>query len=437
MRRIRRKSGSSVIGAPEESVTVDIAALGAAGDGIAAWAEKPLYIPFTLPGERVRARIQGRRGDGWAGMAESWIVHAPGRATPACVHFGLCGGCALQHVPPAAYQDWKQTLVLNALRQHGVVPPGTHRFATVAPASRRRATFSAHRQADGGVALGFHRSQSHKVIDITMCAVLDPVLLALVVALRGWLSGAMAKNEKLDITATLSETGIDLVFIAPRRGAWADTARIAALAGQQSLARVTWIGPQASPETLFQAVVPQVRFGGVAVDLSPGAFLQPTRAGEAVLRDWVLEAAGSAKNVADLFAGCGTFTFPLARTAKVLAVENNAAAVAALVRAANHAGLSGRVIAQTRNLDHAPLMPQELKRYDAVVFDPPRAGAAAQAHLFAQSGLRRIVAVSCNPASFARDARTLVDGGFVLESLAILDQFLWSTHVELVALFRR
>jgi 23S rRNA (uracil1939-C5)-methyltransferase len=208
-------------------------------------------------------------------------------------------------------------------------------------------------------------------------------------------------------------------------------------AAKAPVVRLSWQRGRSEPEPLLQQQAPRVRFAGIAVDLPPDAFLQPSAEGEAALVAATTAYAKGAKSIADLYSGCGTFTFPLAKVGKVVAYESSKPAVAAIIAATNRSGLAGRVMAKARNLDASPLPPEELKAFDCVVFDPPRAGARTQADMLVRSRIKHVVAVSCNPASFARDARILVDGGFTLEKLVAVDQFVWSSHVEVVALFRR
>jgi 23S rRNA (uracil1939-C5)-methyltransferase len=253
--------------------------------------------------------------------------------------------------------------------------------------------------------------------------------------LRALADVALATGQHATVTATESETGLDILIESPkpleRRRALIEAA------AKAPIARLSWQQGRGEPEPLAQHAAPRVSFGGIAVDLPAGAFLQPSAAGEAALVEAVTGYAAKAKSIADLYAGCGTFTFPLARIGKVTGYEASKPAVAAVTAAVNRAQLSGRVGAQARNLDASPVSPEELRSFDCAVFDPPRAGAKGQSEMLVRSRLKRVIAVSCNPASFARDARILIDGGFQLKQMVIVDQFVWSAHVEIVAAFRR
>jgi 23S rRNA (uracil1939-C5)-methyltransferase len=282
---------------------------------------------------------------------------------------------------------------------------------------------------------GFHAPESTDIIPISECHILTPGLALHLPLLRSLTEAALGSGQTLVVTATLTETGLDILLTGSRplerRRALTDAA------ARAPIARLCWQHGREQPEPMVQHVAPRVTFGNVAVELPPESFLQPSAEGEAALVAAVTRFAAGAKSIADLYSGCGTFTFPLARIGKVTAVEASKPAVTAMTAAANRAGLSGRVIAQTRNLDASPLPPEELKKFDCVVFDPPRAGARTQADMLARSRVKRVVAVSCNPASFARDARILVDGGFKIVDLVAVDQFVWSAHVEIVARFER
>ena len=418
---------------PKLSGPIEIASLGAQGDGIAETGHGRVFVPFTLPGERVRAEIAGRRGDGWTARLLEIETPSPDRVTAPCPHFGTCGGSMLQHARAETYRAWKRSLVETAPRQRGLAVPD---FALIEtrPATRRRARFAVAR-GDAGTVLGFHAPESDAVVPISECHVLAPTLAARLPLLRDLASAALGKGQAATLTATETETGLDLLFTADRplerRRALTEAAAAA------PIARLCWQHGRADPEPLIQHATPRMTFSGVAVDLPPDPFLQASAEGEAALVEAVTRFAEKAKSIADLYSGCGTFTFPLAKIGKVAAFESSKSAVASISAAANRASLAGRVTATARNLESSPLPPEDLKRFDCVVFDPPRAGAKPQAEMLVRSRIKRAVAVSCNPASFARDARILVDGGFALTALVAVDQFVWSAHLELVALFRR
>jgi 23S rRNA (uracil1939-C5)-methyltransferase len=320
------------------------------------------------------------------------------------------------------------------LRQRGLDLPAGAVLIDTPPSTRRRARFAAERTRDG-LRFGFHMPESAEIAKDAECAVLSPGLREALPTLRDLATAALGVGGAATVTATMADNGLDVLITMEkpleRRRALTEAA------AKAPIARLSWQRGRGEPEPLMQQVAPRVHFGGIAVDLPPDAFLQPSAEGEAALVAATVAYAKGAKSIADLYSGCGTFTFPLAKVGKVAAYESAKPAVAAIVAATNRSGLSGRVTAKARNLDASPLPPEELKPFDCVVFDPPRAGARSQAEMLARSRLKHVVAVSCNPASFARDARILVDSGFALKELVAVDQFVWSAHVEVVALFRR
>jgi 23S rRNA (uracil1939-C5)-methyltransferase len=411
-------------------VTLTVERVGARGDGIAQWRGEPVFLPFTAPGDVVRARLGKRRGGGV--MAELDAVMAPGaRAAPVCRHFGLCGGCALQHLDESAYDAAKLSWLEAALVHQGLSAETMRPLRRLPAGTRRRARFQLARGR-----VGFHARQSHRLIDLRECAVLHPELFALAAPLRRLSTILFMAGTTGAASATLSETGIDLVLELAQEPDLPRLEAMAAYAEAQDLAQLSWRQDEdAIP--VARRRQPRVTLSGVAVDLPLDAFLQPSLEAETALGEAVVDMAGDARHVVDLYAGIGTFTFALARKAKVHAVETVAASVAALARAASRAGLSGVVSAERRDLSARPLDGEELARFDAVVFDPPYAGAREQCAALASSRAARLVAVSCNPASFARDARILVDGGYRLVEARPFDAFIWSANLELVALFER
>lgn len=417
------------------SLEIDIDELGGRGDGVGHHDGQSVFVPCTVPGDRVLARVDGRKSDGLAASCLQLLVPGEGRVAPACGHFGECGGCALQHFEGARYRDWKRGLLVTALRRAGFDEDLVAPMISVAPGSRRRATFAFQRRR-GGVLLGFHARASHQVVDISECPLLVAPLLDLLAPLRLMLRDTVEDGREGDAIATLTGTGIDLLVEGEARLDLFDRERLAAFAESADLARLSWRRPGVGMiEPLAHRRSAQVRFAGIAVDLPPGSFLQPSIEGEQALASLVLDAVGAATPIADLFSGCGSFTFPLAAKAFVHAVEGDAAAAQALKSAADRSG--ARVSLECRDLAHRPLLADEMKRFQAVVFDPPRVGAAAQAEQLAVAGPSLVVAVSCNPATLARDAKTLVKGGYRLVRATPVDQFPWSAHLEAVAVFQR
>jgi 23S rRNA (uracil1939-C5)-methyltransferase len=398
--------------------------LGHRGDGIAETPEGRVFVPYALPGESVEAEVDGDRGRLVAVTAAS-----PERVEPPCPLFGTCGGCALQHLAPSPYAAWKRGLVVDALRQAGIEVP-VAQLVDATAGGRRRVTFHA-RRIDGRPAIGFMAARSHELVSVERCLVLAPALAGAPAAALN-IAGAMGLAKPLDIqlTATLGGLDVDLRGHGPASDALRN--RLVVLAGTLDLARLSLHG-----EVVVERRPPLVRMGRGDVALPPGGFLQATAAGQDALVEIVDRALEGAKVVADLFSGCGTFALPLAARATVHAVESDAAALAALDKAARHGAGLRPVSTERRDLFRRPLAGPELDRFDAVVFDPPRAGAEAQARQLAASDVPLVVGVSCDPASFARDARLLIDGGFALDAVTPVDQFAWSAHVELVGVFRR
>ena len=407
---------------------VEIESVGARGDGMAAG---PLYVPFTLPGERVSVRAHGERAE-----LVDVTRPSPERVEPPCPHFFVCGGCALQHWAHPPYLAWKAELVRQALARERleteILPP----FAAP-PASRRRLALHARPGSPDAARLGYKIRGSWTLVDIAVCPIADPRLQAAIPALKR-LAAPFLEHPRsaptLHVTWTATGLDVDVTGVERRTGALSADARMRAAEAAQAMdaARVTMSG-----EVVYGARQPVVRLGPAAVALPPGAFLQAVPQAEDAMAGFALEALKGAKRIADLYCGVGTFSFRLAQAAPVHAVDGDAAAIAALKAAVGTApGLKG-ITAEARDLARRPLSAEELNRFDAAVFDPPRAGALDQAREMARSKLTRVVGVSCNPATFARDARVLADAGFRLERVLPVDQFLWSPHVELVAFLTR
>lgn len=409
-----------------ETVTID--RLGAEGDGIAHGEGGPLYVPFTLPGDRVAvARIKSR------GTVMSIAEASPMRREPACRHFGpdgvngACGGCSLQHMADDAYRDWKRQLVIDALKSKGLTPE-VGALVAAHPGERRRLAFAA-RKTEKGLLLGFNQAESHHIVDISECPVaVDGIATRLDVIRRiGYRLSPNADAFKLTVIETL--TGLD---IAAEGVAKSDDrqrrAAVEAVLGERGIARVSING-----EVLVEPARPVLEFGAASVSPPAGGFTQATRQAEEVMSALVLEAIGKAKKVVDLYAGSGTFALRIATRAKVHAVEGDALSVAALDQAARRTQGLKPVTVERRDLFRRPLMTSELKAYDAIVFDPPRAGAETQVKEMLKSGVKTIVAVSCNPLTLARDLALLTGAGYRITAVTPIDQFLWTPHVEAVA----
>lgn len=412
--------------------------LGARGDGIADTADGPVYVPFALPGETVSVRVGKSRGDGRAADLRAVSSPSADRQAALCRHFGpgenACGGCAAQHLAADAYGAWKRDVVSAALARHRIeveILP----VISVPPASRRRVRL-AFRNLAGGLVLGFRSGRSDRIIDIAECPVAVPGIVTLIPRLREFLTGRVDRGE---VAITHTDEGADVVVFSRKEPDLDLRMDAPGFCSDADIARLAWSPGEVAtnaepPEPVIVLDSPSVEFGGIAVHLPSDSFLQPTAEGEAVLRGFVLDAVGDAAAVADLYAGCGAFALPLAATGKTLTAFEGLAAQTEAIR---RAGAGLKIVAESRDLARQPLRPEELEAYDAVVLDPPRAGAAAQVALLAAGDVARIVYVSCNPATFARDARVLIDGGYTLDAVQPVDQFLWSSHVELASVFRR
>lgn len=422
---------------PRRVVELTVDAVGSRGDGVAKAGDATVFIPQTAPGDRVRVTLDETARSLAAGSAVELLHPGHGRAEPPCQHFGPCGGCLIQHLTSGVQSEWKRRLVAEALDRQGLDSAAVGAVITVPPQSRRRVTMAA-RRGETRVFLGFNERASNRIVDVEACMVARPEIVAILPDLQQLLTGLLRRGETRDIAVTVLDDGLDLVLVG---GPPLDlTARetLARFAEKVDVARLSW---RAAPGSLAEPIAHRragtVRLGGVPVTVPPGGFLQATAEAEAAMAEAVVSAVGDSARVADLFCGAGTFTFALARAASVVAVDGDGEALDALSAGARQAGLDGRIQARGRNLYEDPLTESELRAFDAVVFDPPRPGARDQSGRLAAGGVPTVVAVSCNPASFARDARILIEGGYRLESVTPVDQFLWSAHVELVAVFRR
>lgn len=417
-----------------DTIEVEIGDIGARGDGIAISDGVKYYVPFAAPGDIARISKPDDRGK--SAIIEL-ISPGPERATPDCRHFGACGGCALQHITPTAYGLWKQALVETALRHRGFDDVMVDEPIIVAPGSRRRAMLKFRGTKAGGT-LGFNAAGSATIVDLTACPVVDARIEALFDPLRVFLAGIIG-NAAAKITLTATETGIDMMIGAGSDPDIETLERLAAFASKQDLARVSWLAGdvRAGPETIVERRQPIIHFGATAISPPAGGFLQSTEAGEAALRDRIIESLGDRPmKVLDLFSGCGAFALPMAERYPVHAVDADANMLTALSLAHRHAGGLKSLTTERRDLYRRPLSADELKGYDAIIFDPPRAGAREQAGQIANSEVPLAIGISCNPATFARDARILANGGYRLDRVTPIDQFLWSAHVELIGVFR-
>jgi 23S rRNA (uracil1939-C5)-methyltransferase len=415
--------------APAKTAAARIGDIGARGDGVAVVGDARVFVPLTAPGDVATISYSGQRGE-----VEALIEPSPDRGEAICPYFGACGGCALQHLDTDYYRRWKRNLVVEALGREGFAEEIVAPLVSCPPASRRRATFAARKTAKG-VVFGFNARRSATIVDIDRCPVLAPELEKALPALRALADAAPARWRAFDLAVTLCDNGVDASFAGGDAADDLTGAEIMALTDKARAGGVTRLTVEGAPVASFEA--PVVRFAGVPVTLPPGGFLQASREGEAALTEFVVKNAEGAKRVADLFSGCGTFSLPLAKDAAVDAFDSDAPAIAALDAAARAAGFRHPLKAELRNLFERPLRAEELRKYDAVVFDPPRAGAEAQAAELARSEVAKIIGVSCSPASFARDAGALRAGGYRLSQVVPVDQFVFSPHVEIAGLFTK
>lgn len=411
---------------PNAPVTLIIQRLGAQGDGVADHEGKQVFVPLALPGETVAAEINNDRA-----TITDILSQSPERHAPRCAHYGDCGGCSLQHLCDAPYLAFKREQVVTALSFQKIdaqVDP----IVAISPRTRRRAVFAAHRVGKQ-IHIGFHGRRSHRIVPISDCAIITPGLLALLPKLEPIAAITAPPKDALTITATETITGFDIALTGVARGFPADSrVRAVQLAGELGLARLSING-----EVVMERTAPTLRAGNALLTPPPGGFLQACAESEASMLALVKEAVGDARKVVDLFAGAGTFSLPLASTATVHAAESDEPALAALDRAARRAQGLKPVTTEKRDLFRRPLTREDLKRFDAAVIDPPRAGAEAQTRELATSGVKRVAMVSCNPQTFARDLKLMLDANYKVVRITPIDQFLWSPHVEIVAQLRK
>ena len=397
-------------------ITVD--RLGHLGDGIA---PGPIFVQGALPGEVVSGELIGDR------LQQMKIeTPSPDRVAPVCAHYKTCGGCSLQHASDEFVGNWKTQIARDALAAHGLDSP-VKLLATSPPQSRRRANLAGRRTKKGAL-VGMHGRRSDTIVAIPGCTLLRSDLIAAIPALEMLTITGGSRKAKLSFAITGSDAGVDIAVTGGKELTGELRVQLSGLANRFHISRLSW-----DNETVAELAAPTQLFGPAIVSPPPGSFLQATAEGQAALLGVVTCAAGSARDVVDLFAGCGTFSLPLAQNAQICAVENDTEMLAALDAGWRKADGLKMITTQGRDLFRRPLVADELNKFDAVVIDPPRAGAEAQFAEIAKSGVGLIVSVSCNPVTFARDVRMLCDVGYRLENVDVVDQFRWSPHVELVA----
>lgn len=409
-----------------------ITRLGGQGDGIAETPQGQIFVPFTLPGDLVNAAVEKSRATLMAVLEPS-----ADRVTPPCPHFGPdlenagCGGCAVQHMADAPYRAWKRGLVVAALEGRGIMAEVGPLVAS-APGSRRRVVFAA-RRTDKGAILGFNRALSHQIVPIETCVIATPRINQALPSIRRLATAVAVGKEAFHLSVLDALPGLDIAVEAPFKLSEPDRLRIITAARtEQPVARLSFNG-----EILIETQPPQLTFGTVLVSPPPGGFVQASLEAETIMGELVAEHLKKSKRVVDLFSGSGTFALRLAAQSHVHAVEADAPSLAALDKAARRAQGLKPVSVEKRDLFRRPMMVAELKAYQGLVFDPPRAGAEVQVGDIGRSTIPRVAAVSCNPVTLARDLEILIAGGYRVLSVTPIDQFLWTSHVEMVALLER
>jgi 23S rRNA (uracil1939-C5)-methyltransferase len=415
-------------------LTVEITALGGRGDGLARTEKgEKLFVPFALPGETARVALKGQRGDGMIAELLEVVKASPDRASPFCPHYRRCGGCLMQHLVPAAYREWKRGQLQNALarmeKSHLV-----GRLLEVPSGARRRAAFAFAKQGKN-LQLGFNAMASEEIVEIPACPLILEPINSLLAPLRELLPRILPAKAKGDAVINLTAAGIDLWLDCQTPLDLEKRELLAKFAESHDLARLSF-GKDREPVAMRRT--PHLSFGGTRVSVPPGAFLQPSEEGEKIIVEHVRRWAGEAKSVLDLFAGCGSLGLSLADKTRLHAVEGEAELIEALEAGARQAGRGSLVSAERRDLVKKPLAAAEIERFEVVIFDPPRPGAAAQAREIAKARKpKKVIAISCNPATFAHDAFLLSQGGWEMEEVMPLDQFPFTAHLEVLALFLR
>ncbi len=403
----------------EAKKTITIERLGHRGDGIG---RGPVFVQRALPGEIVAGVVEHGRM-----TAAKIITPVLDRVRPPCQHYKTCGGCSLQHASDEFVAEWKKSIVKTALNGQGLPAPIRH-MAISPPRSRRRATIAARRLKKSAQA-GFYGLRSDTISEIYNCHLLRPELLDMLPLVHDLVRAGGSRKTRLAVTLTLLDGGIDVAVMGGKPLTPTMFSTIAEIAGKAGgVARLSWEG-----EPVVTFIPPTLTLGHVQISPPPGAFLQATCEGERALTDAVLEAASASRHVVDLFSGCGTFTLPLAKKYPVHATEGSSDMLVALNNGWRKVPGLKAVTTEARDLFRRPLLPDELSKFDTAVIDPPRAGAEAQIAEIAKSSLEKVVMVSCNPVTFARDTKVLVQAGFSIRWIDIIDQFRWSPHVEIVA----
>ena len=416
-------------------VKLDVHSLGAQGNGIADYNDGTVFLDNALLGETITASITPDTKNIYRGTAIEIHTPSPDRTHPPCPHFNKCGGCTLQHMAIPAYQTWKADSVKSYLTSKNIIPKTWDAPIFIPANTRRRATFSALKQGQTLI-LGYHQSKSNMIFDVKECALLAPELESLIPILKSALTPITENKQKLSIFIQQADNGIDMV-ITGKIGAKSEPdlqaiEAIVALSQSTNIIRISWRkNDKNAPETMIERLKPIITFGDLTVPLAPLAFLQPSKEGELALAETIKAyfPNGTDLKAIDLFSGCGTFTGHVrSKCCSIDAYESDCTAIQNLKT-------GGHKQAYIRDLFRDPLTENELFDYDVAMIDPPRAGALEQTKILAWSDVKKIISISCNPATFARDAQILIDGGYTLKNLTIIDQFIWSAHSEIIANF--
>ncbi|MDV7339983.1 class I SAM-dependent RNA methyltransferase [Terasakiella sp. A23] len=437
-RRGRHTSRPKAPSLPKEVTEVAVSAVGAKGDGLAKNdAGIDYFIPYSVAGDVVAVKTVDKRGSAYVGDIQHIITPGDTRVDAPCPHYTKCGGCSLQHLSASAYEAWKKERVQEALSRSDISNPVEDPIL-IGPGQRRRASFAVMKKGKK-IVFGFNTRSSHRIEEIDHCLLLTPALDKMIGALRTLMPAIMKQEGRGDVIINYPDGPCDITFALPGRLELKAHEELVRFAETHDVGRLSWQeNGKGEPETILQRAVVTTTFASTSVELPPSPFLQPSKEGEDALAKFVLGAlAGTEKKILDLYAGCGSFTFVLAEKAIVHAVESNGAALKTLELSAGRNKMGGRITTEVRDLSRQPLMGKELEKYDALLFDPPRAGAKEQAEEIAQSDIPLVIAISCNPATFARDAAALIDGGYSLDKVIPVDQFTWSAHVEVAAIFTK
>jgi len=420
---------------------VEVSSLGSGGDGVVNTSDGRIYVPYSAPGDHLRVRLPEKHSDTMRAEIVERLQDSPSRKEPVCSHFLVCGGCAVQHITVSSYLIWKRSLVEDALSHRGIDAAVVAEVLTGGLRSRRRTRLHARLTARGAL-LGYLSAGSHRIVPVDECPVLEPSIVELFAPLQMLLTAFLSRGQEAEISITMCDTGLDVAIAMGKSLQLVQRQKLVAFAEGNNLARLSWQplqrGKAGELETIIRRMSPTISYAGIKVEIPSGAFVQATAEGESVLRDAILMSIDGSRRVLDLFAGCGAFALPVAASGlHVMAVDSVADQILALESAARRVALGEFVRTEVRDLNRRPFMEAELGRFNAVILDPPRAGALVQIKLLATAPVPTVVYVSCNPASFARDARILIDGGFELKSVKPVDQFVFSAHIELVAVFKR